>query len=100
MNDKTYSRHIEKIIEHLHKAEQRHPEFTSEITDKTPNEIRDRLSVLRSLDRQTAADIVEEEMLEVEEAALAGDREALVDESYDAIAAILRLIDAVQEGRV
>ena len=96
---------IEKIQEHYDRAREKHPYFCDMITCLSDIGANTHLEIYRStLETEKGVSAVEAStvlMCEVYEAIQAykyGDKEAAVEECYDAIAVLLRMID-VLEGR-
>ena len=102
---------IEKIREHYEHAKEKHPYFCDWVIPETytPKEIRKRIDDTLQKCREDIAlaegvgvlswdDILNCEVWEVFNAIAKGDTAAAVEECYDAIAVLLRVVD-VLEGR-
>jgi hypothetical protein len=103
--------HIEKIREHYEHAKQKHPYFCDSLLPKyisKPDRCKQIKGCLEAsrleIEERTAEniltprDLLNCEVWEINEAVNNGDTAAAVEECYDAIAVLLRMVD-VLEGR-
>lgn len=90
----------QRIIEHYHKACDKHPVFCTRFANyrMTAESLEDTLAIARTLP-MTAANILNEEYLEIFEAYVKGDKEHAIDECYDAIAVLIRMVEYI-EGEI
>lgn len=90
----------QRIIEHYHKACEKHPIFCGAFLNNqvTLESVRQVLWYARR-NEATAQNILEEECYEIYEAYLSGDKEHAIDECYDAIAVLIRMIELI-EGEI
>lgn len=96
---------IEKIRQHYIHAKEKHPHFCDALTYHTSYGVRMELGEAReelSFDAEnqsvTPLTVLKCEAWEIIDAVIRGDKEQAVEECYDAIAVILRVVD-VLEGR-
>lgn len=102
---------IEKIKEHYEHAKEKHPYFCNSLlpTNMSSDEVKDEIDLHLRTARLVVESMEEEERLlpqmilncevwEMNEAISNGDTAAAIEECYDAIAVLLRVID-VLEGR-
>lgn len=96
---------IEKIKEHYDHAREKHPYFCDRITNISEASIYARLDLLREMIRVgerrgclEALDVIRCELFEAMQAYTRGNITHAVEECYDTIAVLLRMID-VLEGR-
>lgn len=92
-----------KIAAALRKAKKKHPTFTDVLLLKHVKDVRCKLDDIRwQNDRTSLVDafsILEEEVLEVQEAYLTGNIEQAKDEVYDCIAVLMRVLDELDKVR-
>lgn len=90
----------QRIIEHYHKACEKHPVFCTSFVNECCNlrGIKEALQIARKLE-PTAQNILEEECLEIYESYLQGDKEHAIDECYDAITVLIRMVEYI-EGEI
>ncbi len=98
-------RKVVRILEHYDHAREKHPHFCDKLVGDGLTRKGIDLDGLRTFNESRAAknelqwvDILNEETWEVLDAIVSGDKAAAVDECYDAIAVLLRVVD-VLEGR-
>lgn len=102
---------IEKIREHYYHARQKHPEFCDELIPQDLDKetiqavIRHELAAAREDIKKTTekgnlgfSTLLNCEVWEIHEAVSKGDAKQAIEECYDSIAILLRVIDAL-EGR-
>ena len=97
---------IEKIRRHYRHAVDRHPYFADRLPAMCSHDVawailtesRDRIRDGAAVDSVSAVAVLDCEMAEFMEAYLRGDKAAAVEECYDAMAVLLRMVD-VLEGR-
>lgn len=90
----------QRIIEHYHKACEKHPIFCKGFVNEYCKlyGIKEALQIARKLE-PTAQNILEEECLEIYEAYLQGDKVHAIYECYDAIAVLIRMVEFI-EGEI
>lgn len=91
---------IEKIIEHYEKAKRKHPVFCTAITTRPKDDADTLLGFYRCLadKKKTAEYIALEELYEAITAHIDGDRYNAVEECYDAIAVLIRMIEFMEKN--
>lgn len=90
---------IEKILEHYHKAKQKHPVFCTAITTQKKADADTMLKAYRCLadEKKTAEYIALEELYEAITAHIDGDRYHAIEECYDTIAVLIRMIEFMEK---
>lgn len=90
---------IEKIIEHYNKAKLKHPVFCTAITTKKKCNADTMLGLYRCLadEKKTAEFIALEELYEAITAYIDGDRYHAIEECYDTIAVLIRMIEFMEK---
>ncbi|MCQ2106376.1 MAG: hypothetical protein MJZ26_11360 [Fibrobacter sp.] len=91
---------IKRIIEHHAHACEKHPVFCKGFANErmSAENLEQTLFFARKLS-PTAANILNEEYLEIFEAYVKGDKEHAIDECYDAIAVLVRMVEFI-EGEI
>ena len=95
--------HMERIQRHYCHACEKHPGFVERLTSRNMNE-NDALcieSLLRCLRKKcdkggTAEDVLAEELVEQELALAKGDYQQAIEETYDAIAVLMRMAEMME----
>lgn len=90
----------QRIIEHYHKACEKHPVFCTKFANDrmTAENLEHTLAIARTMEN-SAANILNEEYLEIFEAYVKGDKKHAIDECYDAIAVLIRMVEYI-EGEI
>lgn len=95
---------IQEIIQHVHKAEAKHPLFCRDIiaTETTKETIKSLLKSARTLadEYETVWDVLNEEILEMLEAVVDGEIDKAIDESFDAIAVLIRNVQKLRSLKI
>lgn len=90
------------ISGHYFKSLGKHKFFAGMFTRNKPGFVHDQLEFFRAFndvagEEADAVSLLDEEVLEMQEAYLKGDKDAAVDEAYDAIAVLMRIIYAIKD---
>ena len=94
------NKNFERILEHVNKAVEKHPKFCTSFCGRINDTIAEqKLELARTLRRvdPNAYHILNEEVCEVLDAYSKGETEHAIDECYDAIAVLLRMVEFIQE---
>lgn len=98
--NKIYEIDVEQIQKHYEKACKKHPVFCEKLLIKNSNEKeKTALLALSRIARKKdpcGQTVMGEELSEIYEAYIKGEKEHAIDECYDAIAVLLRFVDFIK----